>query len=47
MASGGIEAPDPDDDSSTSGCKDAPFIFVLENCSLEAANVGKVGASLL
>jgi len=41
MASGGIEAPDIDDDPTTSGRQDAPFTFVLENCSLETAHVGK------
>ncbi len=43
MASGGIEAPDLDDEPGTSGREDAPFTFVLENCSVESAQVGKVG----
>lgn len=46
MASGGIEAPDIDDDPTTSGRQDAPFTFVLENCSLETAHVGKVSIHL-
>lgn len=38
---GGIENVEDDDVPSTSGREDAPFIFVLENASLETAHVGK------
>lgn len=38
---GGIETADEDEVPTTSGRQDAPFIFVLENASLETAHVGK------
>jgi hypothetical protein len=43
---GGIENVEDDDVPSTSGRQDAPFIFVLENASLETAHVGKVHQNL-
>ena len=47
MSGRGVEAPEEEDAPSTSGQRQDGITFVLENASLETANVGKVQAKCI